>query len=64
MSDSSRIVAVGLLTAIDLERLGSGLARAYWVEQDQAFEDLIIALDGIPWINEAIRAPRKGADRN
>jgi hypothetical protein len=53
MTDDNRIVAVGLLTARDLERLGAGFERAYPVTGDHAFEDLINALDRIPWTGMA-----------
>jgi hypothetical protein len=49
MTDDNRIVAVGLLSVQDLERLGSGFDRAYPVAGDHAFADLISALDQIPW---------------
>lgn len=49
MTDDNRIVAIGLLSARDLERLGAGFQRAYPVAGDHAFEDLISALDRIPW---------------
>ena len=50
MNDSNRIVAIGLLTAMDLERLGPGFQRVYVVGDDHVFEDLIGALDKIPWL--------------
>nr|WP_184089587.1 hypothetical protein [Sphingomonas xinjiangensis] len=40
-----RIVAVGLLTNRDLERLGSGFRRCFPVSDDQKFEDLLRAID-------------------
>lgn len=40
-----RIVAVGLLTTRDLERLGSGFRRCFPVSDDQKFEDLLRAID-------------------
>jgi hypothetical protein len=49
MTDDKQIVAVGLLTARDLERLGPRFERAYPVAGDHVFEDLILALDAIPW---------------
>ena len=39
------IVAVGLLTTRDLERLGSGFRRCFPVSDDQKFEDLLKAID-------------------
>ncbi len=49
MIDEIPIVAVGLLSARDLERLGPGFQRAYPLAGDHAFEDLIVALDRIDW---------------
>lgn len=40
-----RIVAVGLLTARDLEVLGSGFRRMFPVERDTSFDDLLSAID-------------------
>lgn len=42
---SDRIVAVGLLTARDLEVLGSGFRRVFPVDQNTEFEDLLRAID-------------------
>ncbi len=39
------IVAVGLLTHRDLERLGSGFKRCFPVSDDTKFEDLLRAID-------------------
>ncbi|ATY33920.1 hypothetical protein CVN68_19795 [Sphingomonas psychrotolerans] len=39
------IVAVGLLTNRDLERLGSGFRRCFPVSDDRKFEDLLRAID-------------------
>jgi hypothetical protein len=39
------IVAVGLLTASDLERLGSNFSRAYPVEDAPRFSELLRAID-------------------
>ena len=39
------IVAVGLLTGRDLERLGSGFRRCFPVTDDGKFEDLLRAID-------------------
>ena len=63
MTDDNRIVAVGLLSALDLERLGPGFERAYPVAGDHAFADLIGALDRIPWNAAERGAEEKGADR-
>jgi len=40
-----RIVAVGLLTAKDLELLGSGFRRMYPVGEGDEFEELLQQLD-------------------
>lgn len=39
------IVAVGLLTGSDLERLGAGFTRCFPVADDTKFEDLLRAID-------------------
>lgn len=39
------IVAVGLLTGSDLERLGSGFKRCFPIADDRKFEDLLRAID-------------------
>lgn len=39
------IVAVGLLTTRDLERLGNGFSRCFPVSDDGKFEDLLRAID-------------------
>lgn len=40
-----RIVAVGLLTAKDLELLGNGFRRLYAVEEGDKFDELLEQLD-------------------
>lgn len=52
------IVAVGLLTTRDLERLGSGFSRCFPVSDDGKFEDLLRAID------EADAASRLRASRS
>lgn len=42
---SDRIVAVGLLTARDLEVLGTGFRRAFPVDPETEFDDLLAAID-------------------
>lgn len=42
---SERIVAVGLLTARDLEVLGTGFRRMFPLDQDAEFDDLLLAID-------------------
>jgi hypothetical protein len=51
------IVAVGLLTNRDLERLGSGFKRCFPVSDDQKFEDLLRAIDAADAAT-ALRASR------
>ena len=41
------IVAIGLLTGSDLERLGSGFKRCFPVTDDHMFEDLLRAIDQV-----------------
>ncbi len=45
MSESSHIVAIGLLTQRDLGLLGRGFDRAFPVDPAPCFEDLIRAID-------------------
>ena len=45
MPDSARIVAIGLLTEHELELLGQGFDRAFPVDADNVFEDLVRAID-------------------
>lgn len=52
------IVAVGLLTGSDLERLGSGFKRCFPVSDDHMFEDLLHAIDHA----DAASALRLGRD--
>ncbi len=40
-----RIIAVGLLTGRDLERLGPSFARAYPIDQTTCFAELLAAID-------------------
>lgn len=42
-----RIVAVGLLTQGDLDRLGSGFRNVIPVQRDTMFDDLLAQLDRI-----------------
>jgi len=42
---TDRIVAVGLLSARDLARLGSGFTRAFPVDEVPCFGDLLVAID-------------------
>lgn len=42
---TERIVAVGLLTARDLEVLGAGFRRMFPVASDTGFDDLLLAID-------------------
>jgi hypothetical protein len=45
--NDARIVAVGLLTQHDLDRLGSAFSRAIPVEDDGMFDDLLAQLNDI-----------------
>ena len=45
MDQDGRIVAVGLLTAEDLRRLGSGFTRAYPVDETPCYGELLAAID-------------------
>ena len=54
MSKSSQIVAIGLLTQRDLDALGQGFDRAFPLDDELVFEDLLHAID------EAERALKLG----
>jgi hypothetical protein len=57
------IVAVGLLTTRDLERLGHGFKRCFPVSDDSKFEDLLRAIDAAD--AASLRAGRSdGPDAN
>ena len=45
MPESRQIVAIGLLTQQDLEMLGQGFERAFPVDNQLLFEDLLRAID-------------------
>ncbi len=49
---SDKIVAIGLLTQRDLDMLGSGFERAFSIQEDDAFADLVARLDRIPPVRE------------
>lgn len=42
---NEKIISIGLLTASDLKKLGSEFARAFPVDDENCFEDLIAAID-------------------
>ncbi|HET9510903.1 MAG TPA: hypothetical protein VFO80_07085 [Sphingomonas sp.] len=50
---SDKIVAIGLLTQRDLDLLGSGFERAFAVQEDDVFADLVARLDRIPPVQGA-----------
>jgi hypothetical protein len=45
VADKTDVVAVGLLTARDLDILGAGFRRAYPIEDTPVFLDLLDAID-------------------
>ena len=45
MPEVRQIVAIGLLTQQDLEMLGQGFDRAFPLEQELVFEELLLAID-------------------
>lgn len=45
MPESRQIVAIGLLTQRDLEMLGQGFERAFPLDNQLVFEDLLRAID-------------------
>lgn len=54
--EPSRIVAVGLLTAADLQRLGDGFRSVFPVTESTDFDDLLRALDQLTRTDD--RPPR------
>lgn len=40
-----RVIAIGLLTATDLDRLGAGFSRAWPVDEAPCFGELLVAID-------------------
>lgn len=42
---AERIVAVGLLTQTDLDVLGQGFRRAFRIDDEPCFDDLLAAID-------------------
>jgi hypothetical protein len=45
MADDTKIIAIGLLTAIDVERLGDALGRIYLVDDTPCFGELLRSID-------------------
>ena len=45
MAESQQIVAIGLLTQQELEMLGHGFDRAFPINDELVFEDLLQAID-------------------
>jgi hypothetical protein len=45
--DRERIVAIGLLTQRDLDMLGTGFERAFPLQSNADFEDLLAKLDEV-----------------
>ncbi|MFL6723276.1 MAG: hypothetical protein ACJ8FC_10625 [Sphingomicrobium sp.] len=45
MPDSRQIIAIGLLTREDLDLLGQGFDRAFPIDEEIVFEDLLRAID-------------------
>jgi len=45
MPNSPRIVAIGLLTEHEVRLLGRGFDRAFPIDDDNVFEDLLRAID-------------------
>ena len=59
MHQNERIVAVGLLTARDLRRLGADFIRVYPVDETPCFGELLAAIDRAD--GELRRSRRRGA---
>lgn len=45
MTQRERVVAIGLLTARELDMLGSGFRRAFPIDDDNCFDELLRAID-------------------
>lgn len=45
------VVAIGLLPASDLERLGQSFRRHFPVQNDNLFDELLAKLDRLPPVN-------------
>ena len=59
MPNSPRIVAIGLLTQHELELLGQGFDRAFPIDDELVFEELLLAIDK----GDHAVMPRGGAAR-
>ena len=58
-----RIVAVGLLTEFDLDRLGDSFTRLWPVDDVPCFEELIAAIDEADrHLQDRRRTPRTGME--
>lgn len=57
MNHNKRIVAFGLLTQSDLELLGPTFDRAWPVDDDPCFEELLKALDDVDVRRDAEQSP-------
>lgn len=60
MVADDRIVAVGLLTARDLEVLGRGFARCFPLSDDASFAALVAELERLPATPSEIVSGHKG----
>ena len=54
MSQSAQIIAIGLLTQRDLDILGQGFDRAFPIDEELVFEDLLRAIDEAERAVEAV----------
>lgn len=45
MSEDNRVIAIGLLTAHDLQKLGPMFSRAYPVQDAPLFDELLAAIE-------------------
>lgn len=50
MNGLEPIVAIGLLTARDLERLGNTFDRAYQIPPDKSLDELMDVLHDVEWL--------------
>lgn len=59
MTNDKTIIAVGLLTRTDLDRLGASFSRSYPIAETPLFDELLTAIDEAErkhWRKRAVRA--------
>lgn len=59
MKEQEPVVAIGLLTARDLDILGTGFRRAFPIEDSACFDELLKAIDAADVAREKQRDDRR-----